>query len=196
MNGSGDNALHLDSGDVAAYHDGALTPAERARVEAHLAECADCRGEVVAVARLLRAAAPRRRWYVPAGIAAAAALALLLAPWRSPPAPPGEPVLREPAVTTTAAPIPIAPLGAVAVAPALTWSSVPHADRYRLTVFDRDGSIVWQTEATDTMVALPAGVRIAAGTPYFWKVAARTGWDRWVASDLATFTLDAARPPR
>src|SRR6059036_1669416 len=61
----GGGARHLTVEDVAAYADRGLAAAERARVEAHLAACAECRAEVVAVARLSRSFARRRRWAQP-----------------------------------------------------------------------------------------------------------------------------------
>src|SRR5690348_20746 len=126
-------ARHLTVEDVAAYADRGLARPERARAEEHLAACAACRAEVVAVARLTRSLATRRRWVVMAPLAAAAAvLVLVVAPWQHP-ADQRPPVLREPAVTTTVAPTPIAPRGGVTTLPALTWSSVPHADRYQIT---------------------------------------------------------------
>jgi hypothetical protein len=189
-------AGHLTVEDVAAYIDRGDAAEQRARVEAHLATCAECRSEVVTVARLARSFRDRRRWTVAAPLAAAAAVLLLVfAPWQRAPDR-SEPVLREPAVTTTVAPRPLAPLGAVAVLPRLLWTSVPHADRYRVTVFDGNGSVVWETLTTDTLVAVPDAVALGVGVPYFWKVAARTSWDRWVVSDLTTFTLGAPRPPR
>ena len=110
---------------------------------------------------------------------AAAALVLILAPWRHQ----GERglVLREPAVTTTVAPTPLEPRGGVAALPALTWSSVPRADRYQVTLFDESGSVVWETHTADTTVAVPDTVRIVAGVLHYWKVAARTELGRWVA---------------
>ena len=187
---------HLDSGEVAAYLDRALPAADRAQVEDHLAACAACRGEVVAVARLLRARPDQRRWYLPAGVAAAAAVLLLVVPWQRLREPTETPALREPAVTTTVPPVSIAPIGAVAKLPALTWSSVPHADRYHVTVLDGKGAIIWETETADTAAAVSPTVALVAGVPYYWKIAARTGWGRWVSSDLTTFTLRAASPPR
>jgi len=186
---------HLTVEDVAAYVDRGLAAAERARVEEHLAACAECRAEVVAVARLSRSFAGRRRWIVMAPLAAAAAvLVLIVAPWQHL----GErgPVLREPAVTTTVAPTPIAPRGSVTALPALTWSSVPRADRYQVTLFDRDGSVLWETHTADTTVAVPDTVRLVSGAPHYWKVAARTELGRWVASDLTSFTLSRTRRPR
>ena len=188
----GGGARHLTVEDVAAYADRGLAAAERARVEAHLAACAECRAEVVAVARLSRSFARRRRWAVMAPLAAAAVLVLFLAPWprlRGH----GGPVLREPAVTTTVAPTVIVPRGGVANLPALTWSSVPLADRYQVTLFDRDGGVLWETQTADTAVVVPDAVRLVPGVPHYWKVAARTEPGRWVASDLTSFTLSRPR---
>ena len=189
-------ARHLTVDDVAAYVDRGLAAPERARVEEHLAACAACRTEVVAVARLSRTLAARRRWAVMAPLAAAAAvLVLLFAPWQRP----GQhaaPVLREPAVTATVAPAPIMPRGGVATLPALIWSSVPHADRYQVTLYDEAGSVLWETHTADTAVAVPETVRLIPGVPHYWKVAARTELGRWVASDLTSFTLSRARPRR
>jgi anti-sigma factor RsiW len=187
---------HLSAEDVAAYVDRGLAALARAGVEEHLAACAECRAEVVAVARLARGLPVPRRWTVLVPLAAAAAvLVLYFAPWQRSPEQAGS-VLREPAVTTTVAPRPVAPLGAVAALPALLWTSVPHADRYRVTVFDSNGSVVWETQVADTVALLPHVIALRAGVPYFWKVAARTGWDRWVASDLTSFTLGAPGSPR
>lgn len=73
----------------------------------------------------------------------------------------------------------------------LRWTSVPYADRYQVLVFDREGSLVWEPQTTDTTAALPARLAAAPGT-HLWKVEARTGWDRWVASEWARFTVRPA----
>ena len=190
-------ARHLTVDDVAAYADRGLATAERARVEEHLAACAECRAEVVAVRRLTRSFAARRRWVMAPLAAAAAVLVLVVAPWQrlgqhgDPP-----PLLREPAVKATVAPTPIAPGGRVGTLPALTWSSVPRADRYQVTLFDQNGSVVWETHTADTTVVVPATVSLVPGVPQYWKVAARTELGRWAASDLTSFTLSRARPFR
>jgi putative zinc finger protein len=193
-------ARHLTVEEVAACADRGLARAERARVEEHLAACAACRAEVIAVARLSRSLAGRRRWAVMAPLAAAAAaLVLVLTPWqRHGPVggPSPQPVLREPAVTATVAPTPLTPRGGVAALTALTWSSVPHADRYQVTLFDQDGSVLWETHTGDTSVVVPDTVRLVPGIPHYWKVAARTEQGRWVASDLTSFTVSRPRPRR
>jgi hypothetical protein len=182
--------MHLTTDDAAAYVDGRLAGAERAAVDSHLAQCAECRLEVVDVTRLVRLAPQRRRWTVLAPLAAAAAvLILFIAPQRSHDSTP--PLLREPAVTTTVAPTLGIPRGGVPELRAMTWSSVPHADQYRVTLFDRDGSVVWRTQSTDTTLLVPDTLRLARGVPYYWKVDARIELGRWVSSDLTSFTLDA-----
>jgi anti-sigma factor RsiW len=107
----------------------------------------------------------------------------------------GTPVYREQAVTTTAAPRVIAPIGVVPAVDSLRWTSVPHADRYRVTVFDRHGNTAHEAQTADTALALPARVAFARGELYLWKVEARTGWDRWVESELVEFTVSSAQRP-
>jgi hypothetical protein len=68
---------------------------------------------------------------------------------------------------------------------------VPHADRYRLTLFDDTGRVIWDTQATDTSVSLPGGITLQAGGIYFWKVEAQTAWNRWVTSSLTRFSIES-----
>jgi Putative zinc-finger len=185
---------HLENGEVAAYLDRALSPSDRSRVEEHLADCDVCRAEVIEVARLLRTQRRRRGWYVPIGVAAAAAAVLLLVWPRPVEEPPLSPNYREPVVTTTAAPSAIAPRGAIVAASRFVWTTVPHADRYRLTVFDETGSVLWEAQTSDTAAALPESIHLKRGASYFWEIEAQTGWNRWVGSDLIEFSLGPLRP--
>ena len=182
---------HLSPGDVAAYVDGALPPPARSRVEGHLADCHACRTEIVAVARVVRAR-HRRHWYVPIGLAAAAALVLLIWP-RSGEETATPPNYREPVVTTTVAPVIIAPRGPTTAPRRLVWSSVPHADRYRMTLYDATGAVLWESQTNDTTATIPATIGLEPGS-YFLQVAAQTGWNRWVASDLIDFSWRSSRP--
>jgi sulfopyruvate decarboxylase TPP-binding subunit len=70
---------------------------------------------------------------------------------------------------------------------------VPRVDRYRLTLFDSTGSVVWETQTADTSAVPPHDIALYRGR-YFWKVEAQTGWGRWVASELAEFSLGAPQP--
>jgi hypothetical protein len=131
-----------------------------------------------------------RRWlrYSTVGLAAAAVFALLVwPPDRSP-----RPDLREPTLTTTVAPEPIAPRAAVARVREFVWVSVPRAQRYRVRLYDSEGVVVWRVETTDTSVVMPDSVILSQRDSYFWKVEAQTDWQRWAASDLVEFRLTGA----
>ena len=195
----------LDVHTVAALAESSLDPEARGRALAHVATCALCRRAVASVAEALaavpitheieivegrrRRGGPILRIAVP--LAAAATVLLLL--WspaadrfprhRGPPPPP-------PATT----PIPRSPVGAVAAVNDLRWSHVAGADRYRITVFDATGGVVFAAEASDTVVAFPDSITLVPGASYLWKVDARTGFDRWAASELTEFRV--AGPPR
>jgi anti-sigma factor RsiW len=185
--------VHPDGDVLGRYFDHALGPDERAQVETHLADCAECRATLYEVGSILHTQ-PRRRWASLVPLVAAAAVLLLV--WSgSDHRPPTGPVTRDPALTTTRAPQPVAPLGSVSRVEVLQWSPVPGALRYRLTVFSGDGEVVWRTTVTDTAVAPPDSLRWIALTPYYWQIKAETSHGRWVESELVTFTLTAPGAP-
>ncbi len=190
----------LDEFVVADFVDGRLRADARAPVVAHLATCARCRSVVNAASRFSaepvgneQTPARRwRRWSLPVGLAAAAALLLLLLPRVRDESTPG---LREPTVTSTIAPVPITPTPGASVArvDSLVWSSVPKAERYRVRLYDGEGSVLWTVETTDTSAALPDSLRLQPRVPYFWRVEAQAEWMRWTASDLVSFRINARR---
>jgi len=185
---------------IAALADGSLAPDLRKSVLPHVASCARCRGALAAVARALAdpavgrelSSSPsgRRRYRIAVPLAAAAVLLLLL--WspagdrsplhRGPPPPP-------PATT----PVPRSPVGAVAAVHELRWTPVSGADRYRVTVFDATGGVVYAAEVADTVVTFPDSIALVPGDSYLWKVDARTGFDRWAASELVEFRVAGPR---
>jgi anti-sigma factor RsiW len=73
---------HLRESEVVAYLSDDLMPAERERVESHLAECLECRREVIEVAEILttyrRRRTKRRLAYLGAILVLAALAALLV----------------------------------------------------------------------------------------------------------------------
>lgn len=183
---------------IAGLADGSLASEQRRSVLPHVAWCARCRGAVASIARALadpavaRELAPpsSRRWYrIAVPLAAAAVLLLLLvspaddrsSTHRGSPPPPA----------TT--PVPRSPVGAVASVDDLRWSPVAGADRYRVTVFDATGSVVYAAEASDTAVAFPDSIVLVPDKAYLWKVDARTAFDRWAASELAEFRIAGPR---
>jgi hypothetical protein len=183
--------------DITGFVDRSLDAEARARVESHLADCEECRREVLDVDHIRRSAPSARRLsLIPIGAAVAAAAALLLVLWPARGPTPADGVHREPAVTTTIAPRAVSPLGSIATLDSIRWSSVPGADRYSVSVFDANGTVLWQANAADSVIGVPADVPLAPGDRYFWSVRARVGWDRWVESSLSEFTvLQGARAP-
>lgn len=188
---------HPDESQVALYLDRRLRGEALVALETHLANCPECRAEAAEVRRVLGGrGGAARRWatLLPLGAAAAAVVLLL---WsgggRQGGAPPRT---RDPAFTTTLAPMPIAPTGKVEGAHRLAWTSVPGAGRYRVTLFDSEGSARWQLASPDTMVTLPDSVRLDSGVAYYWQVKAETGYGRWVESELVEFLVAGRRGAR
>jgi len=181
--------MHPGADDLAAYLDCRLDDLARAEVEAHVAWCDECRAELREVSGILRTdgAKPRRRlaWIGPA-VAAAAAIVLLVAYPREPssldegPAHRDAPGVVDPApVLTSPAPDSEDPGARI-----LRWTRVERADRYRVSVFNGAGTVVWRTETPDTSVSLPDAAGLVVGTSYLWRVDARVGIDRWLESRL------------
>jgi len=191
----------LSEAAVAALVDGQSRGAAHQAAVAHLAGCARCRAMVASVARLAIAAdvareAPAaralwRRWQVPVAAAAAVLLAVVAWPRRDNQIDTGH---RAPTFTAAAAPVPLAPVAAVAEARALRWSAVPGADRYHVTLFDAGGRVRYEAQLLDTVAALPDSVALLPGQSYLWSVEARIGWDRWTSSPLTEFSV--VRVPR
>ena len=194
----------LDDATLAALAEGALDAGARAAVMPHLATCARCRGVVASVARSLsdsglarEVAAVEgrgRRGWVRIGLPAAAAailLAVAVPRWvddmraghRGPPVP------------GALAPHPVAPVGTVADAAAFRWTAVTGANRYRVTLFDAAGRVLYETQLADTAATLPDSVTLTPGRPYLWMVEARVGWDRWSASELVRFSIASGVRP-
>ena len=200
----------LDEMAVARTVDGGGTPAELA----HAAQCAHCRRQLAAVATATAATgvaseiarlgpsrqpAWRRGALAVGGLAAAAAVILALFT----PAIPGGTAegdrYRDADTPAPAVPALLAPNDVVAAQPVeLRWRRTAEATQYRVTVFDVEGSIVWEQETADTAAVIPAAVSLADGVTYWWRIEARVGFDRWTRSEVTPFTVGrpADRPER
>jgi hypothetical protein len=195
----------LDEETIAAVADGTTETAARNAVTRHLASCARCRAAVVSVVRGLADTTVAReiaaidggrrrrlaRFVLPT-VAAAALVVFLVQPRRTDD---DSSRHRAPTLTAAAAPLPLAPVAAVAEARVLRWSAVPGADRYHVTLFDARGRLVYEAQLADTLATLPDSVRLIAGHSYLWSVDARIGWDRWASSPLTEFSV-VAEPRR
>lgn len=161
--------------EIAAYLDRRLTSVERERVESHLADCAECREEMIESHKLLRRARRPRVLFL-IGVAAAAAVVTLLI---------GPGLLRQSSMTADSlvrddgAPSAIVahgPIGEVPVASLrFVWAAVPGAATYRLTVAQVDGKPVWTGSGSDTAVPLPDSVSLTPGGRYVWVADALLG---------------------
>ena len=194
----------LDEESIAAFAEGTISSADKSRVVTHLATCGHCCEEVASVARLLEAPTVTRaigtipevpgtrHWgrliggTLVAGALAAGTVFMLL-PALSKDA---RSRYREESVTGVAAPRLLAPLGVVSPLETFRWTSVPRADRYRVTLFARDGSVIGEAQTRDTVITLTDFVRRAPDDSILWRVEAHVGWeDRWASSDLAMLTV-------
>ena len=147
--------------EMAAYVDRRLGPADRERVEAHLAGCAECRHEMLEVRGLLRHAARPRRLIVAASLLAAAAALVLFV----------RPATLAPVRDAGTSPVLTAygPTGDAALASLrFVWGAVPGVATYRLTVSGPDGAPVWSGSVADTAWALPDSVTLQVDQRYFW----------------------------
>ena len=198
----------LDDEILAAFAAGEIDPADSTAAVTHLLDCARCSHEVASVARLLDgtnvkseierlgrrpvrhtvASQPRR---LLRGLMVAAALIILLVPGSSQLS---KRLYREESVTGATAPRLVAPVDIATPLDAFKWTSVPRADRYRITVFARDGSVIWEAQTRDTAIALPDRIVSAPNDTILWRVEAHVGWeDRWASSDLTMLTVRRAQ---
>jgi hypothetical protein len=168
---------------------------------AHLAGCRACREQLASLVVLLgdpgiatevsRVPATERRrgrpLLISLGVAAAAAVIVFVGSPRGPPA--GPDTQRDQVLTATLAPALLAPVGEVSDASVLAWSRVDGAGSYRATLLDASGTVLFEIQQDDTTAVIPDSVRLVPRQTYSWKVDARTGWDRWSASEMARFTI-------
>ena len=184
------NQSHLTENQVVAYLGHELKDQPLRQVEQHLARCSECRDEIVEARQIL--GQPRRsHWSLLAPVAAAAAIVLFIVWPVNQDTQPGPPQHRDAPLSgvATSAPSPITPVGPAIRLEEMVWSRVGDADRYRLTLYDADGDVVWRATTTDTSVPFPDSVELQRSRPYLWKVEARVGWDVWQSSDLTRFEL-------
>jgi anti-sigma factor RsiW len=184
---------HLTSEQLGAYLANTLDPLERANVERHLVVCSDCRRELVEAHRAISTAPDVRRtkagWYGVAGLAAAAAVLLVIWP-REQFRPASTAIERNaPAVAaagalTIVSPIPSGELDSSTRS--FTWNRNDDAS-YRITITDSAGRSIWSGNTQDTTIAVPASVQLERGARFFWYVDALRADGRSVTSGINTF---------
>jgi anti-sigma factor RsiW len=162
---SHDGGGHVTDTEIAAYLDRSLTPAQRDRVEDHLAACQDCRQHLLETKELLERVRRPRKLLVGGTLAAAAALVFLLV--RPNPAAMDRAVMRN-----DGAAVPLVAYGPIGTAPRaglrFVWGTVAGAESYRLTVSGEDARTVWSSSGIDTLAALPDSVVLRPNERYHW----------------------------
>jgi hypothetical protein len=73
----------------------------------------------------------------------------------------------------------------------MIWTSVPGTHAYEITLYDDKGAVLWEASAADTAIAVPVRIALAPGRSYFWRVEARTEFQRTSGSDLVEFSVRA-----
>lgn len=169
---------HINAEDLTAYLDGELSGDAKARIQAHLAECDECRSEVVELSGALRPQRRSRRWTIAVPTAAAAAVAalLLLGPFEmggdsrsADRLRPGSTVELEavPEISVSR-PGPGSTVGPEQIE--FSWADMGGEATYRLTLTDEGGDPLWTVETTRSVVVLPEDVKLVPGRRYLWFV--------------------------
>ena len=185
-----DNTTHLTAEDVAAFLDRHITAAERAAVEAHLAECRLCRDEVTSVRRLMRTGPTVRRVLIPAGLAAAAAVAFIALTLGRGPEPTADRVRSPTTLEANGSIVTRLPADGDTISlvkPAMVWSAIAGEPTYRFTLTDASGQPLWTSTTTDTSVTLPSQVILQPQQTYFWYVDAQRANGRAASTGVRRF---------
>jgi hypothetical protein len=185
------SAAHLEAGEVARYLARMLSPAEREGVDHHLAECAECTAELVAVSRLHQTRrAPGRRIAAVTAAAAAVAGIILLGPGLISRRPADAPRIRG-ADTQPAVGVVLPADGTVlTAAPDFIWHDVPGATAYRVIVTRANGDSVWATTTSDTSVRASTHVSQAGSGLYYWYVDVLLEDARSIAGPVHEFRIE------
>jgi len=180
--------LHLRDDVLAAYLDRALSTSARAAADTHLADCASCREELVALSTLARSTTRRRRALRFAGPMAAVAAGVLIVMFspQSPTTRSDPPSTRVRERTGVGAPgsrtlVAVAPVDGDMVRPEsarrtqFIWKRDTPDAGYRFTITDEGGSVRWSIDTGDTTVTLPDSVPLLRGQTYYWYIDALGG---------------------
>ena len=195
---------HPESARVAAFLDGRLNARDRDVIVAHLADCSDCREEVVQLRQALASVPPyaRSKRLSLAWSAVGLAALLFVALWLPRPNT-GSAVsdvddqrirVDSARVPTDAVPpillVEPADEGSLSASDrALRWHSSGADAMYGVTVQDTTGSTVWFSTSADTTTAIPDSVSLARGHRYYWTIDARRADGLTARSQVQSFIV-------
>jgi len=180
---------HVNESQVAGYLDRTLDETQRDRVEGHLADCGECRREVLAASHLLRSHSVKRLWYVGPPVLVGSVLIAML--------------LTNPRAATEAMEPLIGHGGRGAQLEAtspedgalvdirdvvLTWSSDLPATSFDVTIVDSQDRAAWEVSVSEPRVVVPAG-RLKAGRTYAWRITARFEDGESAQTESRTFVV-------
>ena len=189
---------HLSDAEIAAYIDGAMSEAERARAESHLSMCDECRLETVTSSDAVASAPPVKarsrtasRWI---GVAAAAGLLVVAASVLTRNAADREIVRADSAgiPTQRATVTVVTPLDGATIGRdhRLVWRSFGTDATYRFTIADSSAQPLYSATVQDTSVAIPPSVQSRSGDKFFWYVDAIGADGLTASSGLKSFTVE------
>lgn len=165
---------HAGAETLAAYIDGNLSAVESRALEEHLANCRECRHELVISSKLATAPKPvveLRR--IPAWIAGIAAAAIVVAVPLVRTLDDGAPMSSversspDQRAIRVIAPTSERPLSIESVR--FIWNDAGDA-AYRIRVTDSAGAPIWSTETRDTMISPASALRVERGRTYYWSI--------------------------
>jgi hypothetical protein len=188
---------HPNAEDVAAYVDGIIDGRSRERIEAHAADCEECRREIAEVAQVVQreGRTPSWRLWAPAVAAAAVIGLLMVRPFGTETGPDttarfrgsGSVEEREGIVAIQVIqPRDGAVLGPTAIS--FIWHASGTEASYQLTLTDDEGEVVWALTTTDTITALPDTTELANSSSYHWYVDGLLEDGRQANSGVHSFT--------
>ena len=175
---------HLHVEEISSYVDGSTDPAERIRIEAHLADCPRCAEDVLMAATLSRRPQALRPWIVVPALAAAAIAAVIWLPSAF-----GE-VERDPRFRTGDETTPVRVLHPAdqASIPStdaeFAWRPIAPGASYSFRITDEIGDILWEGETRDTTATLEGRVLLRPGETYYWSVDALFAGGRTATSGV------------
>lgn len=153
--------------EIASYLDRGLRPADRDRVEDHLADCIECRQSVSEAERLVGGARRSRRLFLTGGLVAAAAAAVIV--MRPQITSKNATVRGDDRARAATSLVAYGPIGERAERPIrFVWSAASDAVSYRLSVSRIDAVPVWSYSGTDTVAILPDSIALPKGNKYMW----------------------------
>jgi hypothetical protein len=160
---------HVNDLQIAAFLDRGLSGAEYDRVEAHLAECAECRRQVLDTDELVQRVRRPKRLIVGTAVVAAAASVIFIA---LPSIRGGDGSVKNPEYRDSGPTSSLIAYGPTGESPLrslhFVWSAASGAMSYRFTVSRANGETLWTQSGRATAVILPASVTLRAGDRYFW----------------------------